>query len=79
MENNSKRAVRYFLVFDQAFKEEKKASEVLEGWEHKEKIYEVYIILDDTSDAPDQIDLLTNDYSYFRSKELAMEFINDEE
>lgn len=73
----SLRVVIYFRVFDTAFKTKERALEVLDGWEHKEKLSEVFVILD-TIEEPEEINLLDNDFPYYRKEAHALERIEEE-
>lgn len=78
MEQSIQRVVvKYYRVFDQAFKQKERALEILEGWEHKEKMYEIFVVLDQTIEAPEELDLLSNDYSYYETEKIANEYIDD--
>lgn len=77
MANSSKVVEKYFRVFDQACKKEGRALEILEGWEHKEKMTEIFVVLEHSSKAPEQIDLLSNDYIYYETEIMANESLDD--
>lgn len=65
------KVVKYYEVYDIGYKTESAAKKALEGWEHKEKVNEIYAVV--TGSVPSEINFADNDYPHFRSKAQAEE------
>lgn len=70
------RIQKYYNVFNLLFLNESDALNILKGWEHKEKVTEVYAIIED--ETIDQINLDIDNVSYFKQYEQANEYLKDE-
>lgn len=70
------RSETYYQAFDTAFKTIQAAEKVLEGWEHKERMKEVFVILE--GDSPECIDLFDRDYPHYYHIDAANEHIQEE-
>lgn len=71
-------AETYFRVFDTAFSTEEKAIVLLNGWEHKEDVHKIFVVLDTPRNKPLEINLIENDYPYYCTLCLAAEHIREE-
>lgn len=71
------RIVKYYSVLDIGYKSKEQATTALEGWEHKEEVYEEYVILD-VEEEPVEINLADNDFYHFRNLNDALEHIEED-
>lgn len=69
----------YHRIFDTAYQNKLDAERVHEGWEHKESIRDVFVLLDESAPKPDSIDLLYNDHPYYHSIEEATDHLLEEQ
>ena len=70
---------KYHQVFDTACKTKERAEEILEGWEHKERIKPVYMIFNSTDIQEEEIHLLDLDYPHYHTVEEANDFLLEED
>lgn len=69
--------VKYYSVLDFGYKSKEQAMTALEGWEHKEKVYEEYVILD-IDEEPVEINLADNEFYHFRNLKDALEHVEED-
>lgn len=73
-----KKIQEFHRVFDTACQSRKAAESILEGWEHKESISPVYVIVD-SKEIPETINLLDNDYPNYPSMSEATDHMLEDE
>lgn len=73
-----KKIQEFHKVFDTACHTREVAETILEGWEHKESISPVYVIVD-SKKIPETINLLDNDYPCYHSMSEATDHMLEEE
>jgi hypothetical protein len=71
----------YYNVFNLLTKSEEKATQLLEGWEHKETLQQVYVVTDENLNEYTEDNVINLDsvnVSIFRDEQQAIEYMEEE-